>query len=109
MFSRENWMDHNTSHDNRHMLLMILCCLIPVAALGAIFILKISAPQVVTYGLILLCPLSHVLMMGLMGRGQRSQRANETDRLCAETGVAQPTGHEKHIGSIHTHSRGQTG
>lgn len=29
-------MEHSTSHGNRHMLLMILCCLIPVAALGAI-------------------------------------------------------------------------
>lgn len=102
-------MGHNRSHDNRHMLLMILCCLIPVAVLGAIFILKISAPQVVTYGLILLCPLSHVLMMGLMGRWQHNQRANDKDRPGAEPGVAQPTGLKKHIVSVPTHSRRHTG
>ena len=77
-------MEHSTSHGNRHMLLMILCCLIPVAAMGAIFVLKIPAPQVLTYGLILLCPLSHVLMMGIMGRGQHDHTG--------ETGTVQTTG-----------------
>jgi len=69
-------MAHNTSHNNRHLLLMILCCLIPAAALAAIFVLKIPAPQVLTYGLILLCPLSHFLMMELMGRGQHDHAAD---------------------------------
>jgi len=68
-------MEHNTSHGNRHMLLMILCCLIPAAALAAIFVLKIPVPQVLAYGLILLCPLSHVLMMG---RGQHAHTADAT-------------------------------
>jgi hypothetical protein len=71
-------MAHNTSHSNRHLLLMSLCCLIPIAALAAIFVLKIPAPQVLTYGLILLCPLSHFLMMGLMGREQHAHTADAT-------------------------------
>jgi hypothetical protein len=74
------------------MLLMILCCLIPVAALAAIFVLKIPAPQVLTYGLILLCPLSHVLMMSLMGRQQHGQASDVTVRPGAETGAMQTTG-----------------
>lgn len=85
-------MEHNTSHGNRHMLLMIFCCLIPVAALAAIFVLKIPVPQVLTYGLILLCPLSHVLMMGLSGRGQHDHAASVTGPSGAEPGAAQLTG-----------------
>lgn len=84
-------MDHNSTHGNRHMLLMILCCLIPVAALGAIFVLKIPVPQVLTYGLILLCPLSHFLMMGLMGRGQHNHAADAVTRPSAGIDAAQTT------------------
>jgi len=80
-------MEHNTSHGNRHMLLMIFCCLIPVAALAAIFVLKIPVPQVLTYGLILLCPLSHFLMMGLMGRGQHAHTADATQSGAASKPV----------------------
>lgn len=89
-------MKRNKSDGNRHLLLMVLCCLVPAAALGTIFILRIPASQALTYGLILLCPLSHVLMMGLMGRGQHNQRAIVADRLGTETSVSQPTGDLKH-------------
>ena len=84
-------MEHNTSHGNRHLLLMILCCLIPVAALGAIFVLKIPAPQVLRYGLILVCPLSMLLMMGLMGRRQHGRTSDATVRPGAETDAVQTT------------------
>jgi hypothetical protein len=62
--------------------------LVPVAALGAVFVLKIPVPQVLTYGLILLCPLSHVLMMGLMGRGKHDQATSSSNR----TGAVQTDG-----------------
>ncbi len=78
-------MERNTAHGDRHMLLLTLCCLIPLAAMGAIFVLKIPVPRVMSYGLILLYPLSHVLMMRLMGRGQHDHAADTVTRTGAET------------------------
>lgn len=50
-----------------HIWMMILCCLIPVAALGAVYLLNIPMSKVIYGGLMLLCPLSHLLMMKFMG------------------------------------------
>ena len=52
----------------RHLLTMVLCCLVPLAALGAILVVGIPADRVLTAGLFLLCPLSHLLMMLFMGK-----------------------------------------
>ncbi len=60
-------MDHR---GNRHLWIMLLCCLIPIAALGAIFILGIPVSSVFLVGLLLLCPLLHLLVMGTSGQEQ---------------------------------------
>lgn len=56
---------------SKHFLTLIACCLIPAAALTAIFVFKVPVNNVLTFGLVLLCPLSHVLMMKYMMPGHK--------------------------------------
>ena len=60
-----------------HMYLMLLCCLIPVVAIVLVSVFKVPLSNVIFYGLILLCPLSHLLMMRFMGHDHSSEQHAE--------------------------------
>jgi hypothetical protein len=59
-------MDVNSGRSvlsGRHVLIVLLCCLLPVAAVGAVWALDIPLSSMFVFGLLLLCPLGHLLMM----------------------------------------------
>ena len=47
----------------RHLWIMLLCCLIPIAVLGAIFLFGIPVSYGLFVGVLLLCPLLRLLLM----------------------------------------------
>ena len=53
---------------SKHMLIMVLCCLIPLVTLGVLWAIGISGSYLI-FGVILLCPLLHIFMMRGMGKG----------------------------------------
>lgn len=53
----------------KHTILMLLCCFVGMGAAAAIFFFGIPVSRVFTTLLILLCPLSHILMMKFMMKG----------------------------------------
>jgi len=65
-----------------HILLMLLCCLIPLAGIAAIMLFRVPTSSVLYFGLVLLCPLMHVLMMATM----RHDHASAPDSAVAVPG-----------------------
>jgi uncharacterized membrane protein YccC len=62
------------NHISKHTLIMLLCCLIPVIVFGALFVFNVPINSVVLFALVLLCPLSHLLMMKYMWNAGAADR-----------------------------------
>ncbi|MDO8685837.1 MAG: DUF2933 domain-containing protein [Clostridiales bacterium] len=78
--AQNNHEKGHKGHGN-HMLLMVLCCAIPIVLLLLLPVLRINIPALkrfLPYAVLLLCPLMHILMMPMMFRkdkkGENGQR-----------------------------------
>lgn len=84
---------------SKHALLMLACCLVPLALLGAVYFARVDLGGVLPFAIILLCPLMHILMMRGMGhdhaghheetRGQASATPSCHDN--GRSGPVEPT------------------
>lgn len=79
---------------NKYILLMLACCLIPLAALGVVYLFHAGADSALFYGLVLLCPILHFIMMrgmlgGHMHHGEQLAEA-VIPRTVASTDEVQP-------------------
>jgi len=56
--------------NKKHALIMVACCLIPIAGFVLVSLFNIPLKSVFYFAIILLCPLSHILMMKYMVHGE---------------------------------------
>jgi uncharacterized membrane protein len=68
----------------RHFWIMLACCLIPVLAFTAIFFLKVPLNTALYVGMILLCPLTHVLMMRSMHENTAESQQPHEQHMTSE-------------------------
>ena len=68
--------------NKKRTLIMLACCLVPIAALGLFALFNIPLNKLYLGAMILICPLSHLLMMKFMGHEhnehQHTQARNTT-------------------------------
>jgi hypothetical protein len=75
----------------KHLVIMILCCLIPVAGLVTIRLFGIPVSTGVYIGLMMLCLISHVLLMRfMMGREGHGTNQLQTGPSAANCHTEQP-------------------
>lgn len=51
----------------QHLFLMILGCVAPIIVLTAVFVFQMQLSRFLLFGLVLLCPISHLLMLRYHG------------------------------------------
>lgn len=68
----------------RHFWIMLVCCLVPILAFTAIFFLKIPFSTTLYIGMIMLCPLTHVLMMRSMHENTAESQQHPEQHMTSE-------------------------
>ena len=62
--------------NKKHLLIMLACCLLPIAGLALIAFFKIPTSTVLWGAMLLICPLSHLLLMKFMGHGEGQEHSH---------------------------------
>jgi Protein of unknown function (DUF2933) len=73
----------------KHLLLMAICCTVPIMGLAAIFLFQIQISTVLLLGLILLCPALHLWMM----RGHTRHSAHIPEQTDSPASSDKANGH----------------
>lgn len=76
-----------------HTLLMVVCCVVPMALLAAIFLFNVPISTIGLFAVVLLCPLMHLFMMRSMGHGHQQAGCHDdarTDEPGARADNSQP-------------------
>jgi len=78
----------------KHIVIMLACCLLPIAGLVLITFFKISTGTVLWGAMLLICPLSHLLMMKFMSHDHNAhQPTGNPVAMIEDTAYTQ---HESH-------------
>lgn len=72
----------------KHLILMILCCVVPMGVFFVLFALGIPLNRLFLFAMILLCPLSHVFMMRGMKHHEQDDHASESTKIEASENKA---------------------
>ena len=72
----------------KHLILMILCCVVPMGVFFVLFALGIPLNRLFLFAMILLCPLSHVFMMRGMKHHKQDDHASESTKIEASENKA---------------------
>ena len=80
----------------KHALIMVACCLVPIVAFTLISVFNVPVSSLLTIGLVLLCPLGHLLMMKFMMKGHDERHAEEQQPVDRGKAAGHPVAHMKH-------------
>ena len=64
---------------HKHTLMMVLGCTVPILLLGILWVAGVSQ-NILSFGILLLCPIMHLLMMKNMNHGNSQSQTNDTKK-----------------------------
>lgn len=71
---------------SKHGLLMLACCLLPLALLGAVYSARVDLVGILPFAIMLLCPLTHILVLRGMGLNHGGHGGHRPSRRRQEPG-----------------------